>query len=165
MPCEMLIKNHPAFLKRITHKPKRKPCLFQFNQNRQGFLAEIQKGLCSSSPQVIEAVAAWTSKDDAEIEYTFLKGARDLQERRAGGELDGGCHHEIADEKEGHRAVEQAEQDEDPSDRLRQAEERREEMDAELDLPFCAIGLIGILVISRCAAPPYPAALLDTPSV
>ena len=35
--------------------------------------------------QVIEAVAAWTGKDDAEVEYTFLKGARDLQERRAGG--------------------------------------------------------------------------------
>ena len=26
------------------------------------------------------------------------------------------------------------------------------------DLPFCVIGLISILVISRCAAPPYPAA-------
>ena len=25
------------------------------------------------------------------------------------------------------------------------------------DLPFCVIGLIGILVISRYAAPPYPA--------
>ena len=119
--------------------------------------------------QVIEAVAAWTGEDDAEVEDTFLKGTRDLQERRAGGELDEACHHEIADEKEGHRAVEQAEQDEDPAEGLRQtgkqAEERREEMDAELDLPFCAIGLIGILVISRCAAPPYPAALLDTPSV
>ena len=96
--------------------------------------------------QVIEAVAAWTCEDDAEVEDTFLKGARDLQERRAGGELDGGCHHEIAYEKEGHRALEQAEQDEDPAERLRQAgkqaEERREEMDAGArDLPFCAIGL------------------------
>lgn len=96
--------------------------------------------------QVIEAVAAWTGEDDAEVEDTFLKGARDLQERRAGGELDGDCHHEIADEKEGHRAVEQAEQDEDPAERLRQAgkqaEERWEEMDAGArDLPFCAIGL------------------------
>ena len=94
---------------------------------------------------MIEAVAAWTGEDDAEVEDTFLKGTRDLQERRAGGELDGGCHHEIADEKEGHRAVEQAEQDEDPAEGLRQArkqtEERREEMDAELDLPFCAIEL------------------------
>lgn len=35
--------------------------------------------------QVIEAVAAWTGEDDAEVEDTFLKGARDLQERRAGG--------------------------------------------------------------------------------
>ena len=26
-------------------------------------------------------------------------------------------------------------------------------------------GMIGILVISRCAAPPYPAAPLDTPAV
>ena len=69
--------------------------------------------------QVNEAAAAWTGEDDAEVEDTFLKGARDLQERRAGGELDGGCHHEIADEKEGHRAVEQAEQDEDPAERLR----------------------------------------------
>ena len=69
--------------------------------------------------QVIEAVAAWTGEDDAEVEDTFLKGTRDLQERRAGGELDEACHHEIADEKEGHRAVEQAEQDEDPSERLR----------------------------------------------
>lgn len=95
--------------------------------------------------QVIEAVAAWTGEDDVEVEDTFLRGAQDLQERRDGGELDGGCHHEIADEKEGHRAVEQAEQDEDPAEGLRQArkqtEERREEMDAELDLPFCAIGL------------------------
>ena len=86
--------------------------------------------------QVIEAVAAWTGEDDAEVEDTFLKGTRDLQERRAGGELDGGCHHEIADEKEGHRAVEQAEQDEDPAEGLRQAgkqaEERREEMDARV---------------------------------
>mgnify|MGYP005842151931 FL=1 len=90
--------------------------------------------------QVIEAVAAWTGEGDAEVEDTFLKGARDLQERRAGGELDGGCHHEIANEKEGHRAVEQAEQDEDPAERLRQAgkqaEERREEMDAELGFTF-----------------------------
>ena len=73
--------------------------------------------------QVIEAVADWTGEDDAEVEDTFLKGTRDLQERRAGGELDGGCHHEIADEKEGHRAVEQA-------------EERREEMDAALGFTF-----------------------------
>lgn len=92
--------------------------------------------------QVIEAAAAWTGEDDAEVEDTFFKGTQDLQERRAGGELDGGCHHEIADEKEGHRAVEQAEQDENPADRLRQTEERREEMDAGArDLPFCAIGL------------------------
>ena len=35
--------------------------------------------------QVIEAVAAWTGEDDAEVEDTFLKGTRDLQERRAGG--------------------------------------------------------------------------------
>ncbi|HJI29668.1 MAG TPA: hypothetical protein OIL76_06420 [Veillonellaceae bacterium] len=69
--------------------------------------------------QVIKAAAAWTGEDDAEVEDTFLKGERDLQERRAGGELDGGCHHEIADEKEGHQAVEQAEQDEDPAERLR----------------------------------------------
>lgn len=34
--------------------------------------------------QVIEAVAAWTGEDGAEVEDTFLKGARDLQERRAG---------------------------------------------------------------------------------
>ena len=96
--------------------------------------------------QVIEAVAAWTGEDGAEVEDTFLKGTRDLQERRAGGKLDGGCHHEIADEKEGHRALEQAEQDEDPAERLRQAgkqaEERLEEMDAGArDLPFCAIRL------------------------
>ena len=69
--------------------------------------------------QVVEAVAARTDEDDAEVEDTFLRGTRDLQERRAGGELDGGCHHEIADEKEGHRAVEQAEQDDDPAERLR----------------------------------------------
>ena len=68
--------------------------------------------------QVIEAVAAWSGEDDAEVKDTFLRGTRDLQERRAGGELDGGCHHEIADEKEGHRAVEQAEQDEEPAERL-----------------------------------------------
>ena len=96
--------------------------------------------------QVIEAVADWSGEDDAEVEDTFLKGTRDLQERRAGGELDEACHHEIADEKEGHRAVEQAEQDEDPAERLRQAgkqaEERWEEMDTGArDLPFCAIGL------------------------
>ena len=41
VPCEMLIKNHLSFLKCIPHRPKRKPCLFQLNQNRQGFLAEI----------------------------------------------------------------------------------------------------------------------------
>lgn len=34
--------------------------------------------------QVIEAVADWTGEDDAEVEDTFLKGTRDLQERRAG---------------------------------------------------------------------------------
>lgn len=34
--------------------------------------------------QVIEAVAAWTGEDNAEVENTSLKGARDLQERRAG---------------------------------------------------------------------------------
>ena len=90
--------------------------------------------------QVIEAVADWSGYDGAEVEDTFLKETRDLQERRAGGKLDGGCHHEIADEKEGHRAVEQAEQDEDLAERLRQAgkqaEERREEMDAELGFTF-----------------------------
>ena len=89
---------------------------------------------------MIEAVAAWTGDDDAEVEDTFLRGAQDLQERRAGGELDGGCHHEIADEKEGHRALEQVEQDDDPAERLRQAgkqaEECREEMDAELGFTF-----------------------------
>ena len=69
--------------------------------------------------QVIEAVAAWTGEDNAEVENTSLKGARDLQERRAGGELDGGRHHEVADEEECHRAVEQAEQDDDPAERLR----------------------------------------------
>lgn len=34
--------------------------------------------------QVIEAAAAWTGEDDAEVEDTFFKGTRDLQERRAG---------------------------------------------------------------------------------
>ena len=86
--------------------------------------------------QVIEAAADWTGEDDAEVEDTFLKGARDLQERCAGSKLDGSRHHEVADEEEGHRAVEQAEQDEDPAERLRQAgkqaEERQEEMDARV---------------------------------
>ena len=85
--------------------------------------------------QVVEAVAARTGEDDAEVKDTFLKGARDLQERCAGSKLDGSRHHEVADEEEGHRAVEQAEQDEEPAERLRQAgkqsEERREDMDAE----------------------------------
>ena len=96
--------------------------------------------------QVVEAVAARACEDDTEEEYTFLERTRSLQERCAGGKLDGSSHHEVADEEERYRAVEQAEQDEEPAERLRQAgkqaEERREEMDAGArDLPFCAIGL------------------------